>query len=376
MRNLVLVLTLLASAGTAHAAPAPRPEPPASAVQGYSDVRVRIFAENDRDSFRSGERVRLSFRTDRDAYVAVVHLTSDGEVEFLFPNGPWEDGLVRGGRSYALPQTSGSRHVTIRGSEGIGYFFAVASEEPLDFGAFQDRYARGWEFRRVVRGDPYYALDRIAYMLTPEGRYGTDAYSYYVGRRASYPRYACYDGYAEAGFWGGYYDSCDRLRGLLRDHPNYYDTRSYQGYRGRGYLADSRRDAPLHRYKERSAAGDRRSEPPLRTGTRPAGSGEVSRTRPEPLDRSGVYSSGWERDGQQQPAQGSRPAAKDKDERSRPVLQRRPGEIETSRPRVTAPPREPRRETPREPPREQPRSEPRESSRPSGEARVRPEGQP
>ncbi|HEX2091102.1 MAG TPA: DUF4384 domain-containing protein [Longimicrobiaceae bacterium] len=379
MHILLAFLALLATAGTAQAVPAPGAEPGSvsSPPPDRQEPRVRLWVENERDYFRAGERIRLQFRADRSAYVAVVHLTTDGEVEFLFPNAPWEDGFVHAGRTYALPYTSGYRYLTINGSPGIGYFFAIASDEPLDFRAFQDRYGRGWEFRRVVRGDPFYALDRIADILVDRayGSYSTDYYGYHVGRRHPYPRYACYDGYADPYFWGGYYDRCDRLVVLLRSDPYYYDTRRYRGYR-RSYLAD-RREQPLHRYKERGVA-DRNGVPPLRPSTgwdggdRGSRSEEVSRSRPEPSERGDGFSRPEAREWQQ-PQQGSRGRGEERsrtEERSRPTLQRRPAEIETSRPRVTAPQREPQREPP---PREQSRPEPREErTRPTEEARVRP----
>ncbi|MBV9773607.1 MAG: DUF4384 domain-containing protein [Gemmatimonadetes bacterium] len=413
MRNLIVALALLAIAGTAEAASAREPGPDTAAArllpsQDQSpDFRVRLVVQNERDLFSPGERIPLEFRTTRNAYVALVHLSTDGEIEFLFPNSPFDDGYVQGGRSYRAGGAYGASWVSSR-SNGMGYFFAVASPRPLDFRAFQDRYSSRWAFRRVgtqVHGDPYYALDQIAQLLVPDwedGDYAVDYYSYNVGRRYNYPRYACYDGYSSgySGYSGRYYDSCDRLRVLLQDDPYYYDTRYYRSSRGyrRSYLADGRLAESRYRYKEQDAAG-RDAVPPLRARSGGSGgqSGDSGRLRPESGSADGRRSD--DQQPQQQPRQGSQrtrpgrseePASRS-DDPPRPVLQRRPPEQETTRPRVVAPPQEPRREQPREQPREtqreQPRSEPRaepreqapaRESRPSaGSApRVRPEGQP
>ncbi|HEX2190204.1 MAG TPA: DUF4384 domain-containing protein [Longimicrobiaceae bacterium] len=397
MKKLVPALVLLALCGAAEAAPLAAP----AQAQRY-DLGVRVWADEDRDVFRPGERVRLQFHATRSAYVAVIHLTTDGEVEFLYPRSPWDDGYVRGGRTYSLPYDAGGdlRAWTVRGSSGIGYVYAVASEEPLDFAAFQDgRHRSDWAYRRIgssVRGDPYYALDRITELLVPYAEYGdyaTDYYAYHVGRRHTYPRYACYDAYADMYSWGGYYDRCDRLRVLLRDDPYYYDPRRYRRSRGY-YLVDRGRSAPDHRFKEPRAAvgsdrdryGDRRDygAPPLRrSGTPGASYDEPSRVRPEPRARS--EEAGWGREvfqQGQQPKQGEQGGKRTREERprteerSRPTLQRRPTEPETSRPRVTAPQREPQREAPRERPRSEPAREERPRSSEGGSARVRPEGEP
>lgn len=391
MKKLVPALALLALFAAA--------ETPAEA-QRYG-LGVRVWADEDRDVFRPGERVRLQFHATHSAYVAVIHLTTDGEVEFLYPRSPWDDGYVRGGRTYSLPYDAGgsARAWTVRGSSGIGYVYAVASEEPLDFTAFQDgRHRSDWAYRRIgssVRGDPYYALDRITDLLVPDSRWAehaTDYYAYHVGSRHTYPRYACYDGYADVYSWGGYYDRCDRLRVLLRDDPYYYDPRRYRRARGY-YLVDRGRDAPQHRFKEpRAAAGadrggyaDRRGSgvPPLRRsgapGSATAAYDEPTRTRPEPRQRMEdaayrreVFQQGQQPKKGEEEGKRSREERPRTEERPRPTLQRRPTEPETSRPRVTAPQREPEREKPRS----EPAREERSRSSEGGSARVRPEGEP
>ncbi|MDP9349091.1 MAG: DUF4384 domain-containing protein, partial [Gemmatimonadota bacterium] len=308
MRNLILLAALL-SLGASPAAAAE------AAVHG-NDLEVEVWAENDRDYFHSGDPLHVRFRTSESAYVAVIHLSTSGEVEFLYPRSPWDDGYVRGRRSYSLPAAGSYARWSARGPSGIGYVYVVASEEPLDFSAFRDRYGHDWSFwklGRAVRGDPYYALDRITEQLVrdPEyAGYAVDYFTYHVGRRHSYPRYACYDGYGYGGQgWGEYYYSCDRLRVLLGSDPYYYDghyRRRYRGYGQRTYLADAHRAEPRYRYKERTAA-ERGDAPPLRAGSygNTGNTGDASaRTRPEtrvrPEPEAREEGAAW-RDDQQEP---------------------------------------------------------------------------
>ncbi|HEX8361343.1 MAG TPA: DUF4384 domain-containing protein [Longimicrobium sp.] len=335
---------------------------------------VRVWMDDDRDVYRVGDRSRVLVRTDRDAYVAVLHIDTNGDVEVLHPRSPGDDGYLRGGRTHHL-SPRGYSHLSVRGGYGIGYVFAVASDEPLDSRVLRDLYYRragSWSSDYSVYGDPFRAMDRFERMLVGDYDYGehdSDYYSYHVGRRYTHPRYACYDSY---GSWyshrGAYYDSCDRVRVLLVQVPYYYDTRYYRGdrrvyYYGRnnGYYDDryGRRTQPTHGYKERTDvrddAGQRRTE--TRRPTPPAARG------------AGTYTA--DRDAQQEPRV-TRP------ERTRPTFERRPPEASPETRRAEPPPRreEPRREAPRreevrreEPRREAPRrEEPRRESRPSRES--------
>ena len=220
---------------------------------------VRVWAEDDRDLFTSGERTRLLLRTGDDAFVTVLHVGTRGDVEVLFPASPYDDGFVRGRRPYSIPSASGSaRAWRVSGTPGIGYVYAIASDEPLDLRSIRGLFpghAAGRTGERVIYGDPFEALEEIAALVLRNSRsQGWDEgwYSYHVGRRYAYPRYACHDSYGDW-YYGtaSNYGSCDRVRILLRDHPSYYDTRYYRGDR-RVVYASRRRSEPAHRYKERT----------------------------------------------------------------------------------------------------------------------------
>ncbi|HEY0155556.1 MAG TPA: DUF4384 domain-containing protein [Longimicrobium sp.] len=316
---------------------------------------VRVWMDGNRDLYRVGDRSRVLVRTDRDAYVAVLHIDTDGNVEVLFPSQPGDDGYLRGGRAYSV-RPRGSQYVSMRGGYGIGYIFAVASNEPLDDRVIRDLHYRrvgSWDPNYNVYGDPFRAMDRYERMLVGDWGYGehdSDYYTYHVGRRYTHPRYACYDSY---GSWYGsrsvYYDSCDRVRVLLVQVPYYYDTRYYRGdrrvyyarggyygnngYYGNGYYDDRyRRTQPSHGYKERTEVRDesrgysRRPAPPASRGA-----GSYTQREGEP--------------GQQQEPRVVRP------ERQRPTFERRsPDASPPSESRRPEPRSEPRTETRREPP--------------------------
>lgn len=260
MRTSLVALLLALLAGPAAAQGYYGPPGP---DYGYAP-RARVWIDNGRDSFRRGERLRIFFSTSEDAYVAVIHIDPDGELDFLYPNSPLDRDYVQGGRTYALPRGGFSGGELVRGSGGVGYLYIVASPAPLDYGYFLGGGGYNWDWSyagRRVHGDPFWALEQITRTLVPDNGYvpySTDYASYYVeGRRSLYPAYACGGGYG--GYGGGvafrmswgynpYYDSCDRLSIFLRSHPYYYDPYRYRGDR-RVVYRDYGPWQPNHAYK-------------------------------------------------------------------------------------------------------------------------------
>src|SRR5436190_21337761 len=80
--------------------------------------------------YTRGERVRLFFRLDQDAYVTIFRVDTDGRVRVLFPRDPWEDNFARAGRDLEIDgRQLGSDAFTIDDYPGVGYLFAVASAD-------------------------------------------------------------------------------------------------------------------------------------------------------------------------------------------------------------------------------------------------------
>lgn len=245
--------------------------------------QARIWVDGDRDYFSRGDRLNVRFSSSRDAYVAVVHIDTDGTLDFLYPRNPWDDGYVQGGRVNSLHQG----RYSIRGRSGMGYLYVIASDEPLDFSYFGGPHRGSWDWSfagRHVTGDPYVALEQITRYLVPNygyGGYSVDYYSYHVDRRYRYPSYACGVnrwGTHRGWGWTRHYGSCDRVVIFLRSHPYYYDTHRYRGDR-LVYLRGDRLPEVRHGYKApaREGAGGRLDTPARRaTGARGSATGRTS----------------------------------------------------------------------------------------------------
>src|SRR3954468_23822246 len=97
--------------------------------------RIELWTNRgDAAVYTRGERVRLYFRLDQDAYVTVFRVDTDGRVRVLFPRDPWEDNFARGGRDFEVDgRALGTDAFSIDDYPGVGYLFAVASADPFTY---------------------------------------------------------------------------------------------------------------------------------------------------------------------------------------------------------------------------------------------------
>lgn len=259
---------------------------PAVAISRAQDdqLQARVWLDRgDEPVLRRGESVRVFFRSTEDAFVAIVHINTDGTTRLVFPRSPDEHHFVRRGRDYRLIFPNSSEWY-VEDRPGIGYFFIVTSREPFDFEAL--RYSRlegGWDMSligRRVYTDPYVAVDDLVALLIPDWEdadYALNFATYHVGQRQSYPRFLCYSchGFRPYTVWNPYARSCTNFRVVIYDDPYYYPSNRYGGNR----VVYSRPDAAgVPRYEfEKRAAGEvgtpdvRRRATPGRTTRPPAG---------------------------------------------------------------------------------------------------------
>jgi uncharacterized protein DUF4384 len=214
---------------------------PTSTVRDPSLNRPRIELWTNRGDaavYTRGERVRVYFRLDQDAYVTIFRVDTDGRVRVLFPRDPWEDNFARGGREFEVDgRVLGGDAFSIDDYPGVGYLFAVASADAFVY----DQIESGdhWDYRVIadgrVRGDPYVAMTDLAQRIVPQGYtdWDYDVISYNVGQHYDYPRFLCYDchSYVSYSYWDPYYSSCVRFRMFVYDDPWYYPYRYYGGSR-------------------------------------------------------------------------------------------------------------------------------------------------
>lgn len=386
---------------------------------GSSGARISVWL--DRSSpYARGDRARVYVSADRDSYLTVLRIDTDGRVRVLFPQDPWDDNYVTGGRTFEVEDRGGDRAFRIDDAPGAGYVFAIVSDEKFDYSSILTQ-RDNWDYRAIadgqVRGDPYVAVTDLAERIVPTGEFDYDLAQYDVQRHYDYPRFVCYDCHAYAPYytWNPYAHSCVRFRVVIYDDPYYYPYRYYGGRRvvvvrprrpepryvfvdnhgGRDYV--TRIPTRPRRENEGGAGGGgdqmrpRRSEDVGGRGAIPVPGDTRRRINGQPEQRPGAP-------GQPPPErrrierQGDQPATREPERRDRPGTQPNPPGLEPQprppqdRPRREDPPRrepdarpEPRRPpAPRAEPRPEPRAEPRheEPRRQEPQPRAEPRRQP
>ena len=212
--------------------------------------RVELWTNRgDAALYTRGERVRVFFKLDRDAFVTIFRVDTDGRVRVLFPREPWEDNFARGGREFEVEGRSSGDAFAIDDYPGVGYLFAVTSADAFTYDAIES--GDHWDYRTIadgrVRGDPYVAMTDLAQRIVPEGYadWDYDVVTYNVEQHYNYPRFLCYDchSYVSYPYWDPYNYSCIRFRVVVYDDPWYYPYRYYGGTRvvyGRPYRPQPR----------------------------------------------------------------------------------------------------------------------------------------
>ena len=117
------------------------------------------------------------------------------------------DRHLRARRDASLEVTGArdGRSFLVDDDPGMGYLFAIASAEPLDFRRHHPGRLLGLppDRRRPHPGRPYVRLTDLAARLAPDGDYDYDIAPYYVDRHYDYPRFVCYDCHAYASYASG-----------------------------------------------------------------------------------------------------------------------------------------------------------------------------
>lgn len=161
------------------------------------DVDIELLGGNGRLVY-PGQPVGFSFRVNRDAFVVIYDIDTEGRSHLLYPRSSWDPEFVQGGVLYHLPGRGAGYRLVAEGPPGEEFVVAVASDEPIADRWFDcwDGLAGGSEFDRLgdtsarvglVRGDRFLAMDRVATRLieVPVERWerGTarDYTSFYIG---------------------------------------------------------------------------------------------------------------------------------------------------------------------------------------------------
>lgn len=93
-------------------------------------IDIDLWVNRDEAIYHPGEVLTISFRTDRDCYVAIYDIDTGGRATRLFPQ-DGDDGWVEAGRTFILPPENADYEYVIEGPAGTETIIAVASVDRM-----------------------------------------------------------------------------------------------------------------------------------------------------------------------------------------------------------------------------------------------------
>lgn len=94
-------------------------------------VQLKLWA--DKQEYKVGETLRVSFEASRDGYVTLVNVGTSGRITVLYPNAYAPDHAVKGGRAYSVPAQGDPYELTLSGPEGTEFVYAVFMTSSIKF---------------------------------------------------------------------------------------------------------------------------------------------------------------------------------------------------------------------------------------------------
>lgn len=116
-------------------------------------LNAEVWTDN--NEYYQGENIKISFRVNKDCYVAVYDIDTRGQVNLIYPTQPGDDGHIQGDRIYRIPEKYDDYELTVRGPAGVEYLQIIASREPLELPDWFNGSGL------VCDGDPYDFMDYI-----------------------------------------------------------------------------------------------------------------------------------------------------------------------------------------------------------------------
>ena len=251
----VALITVMFLATSLHSVEIKRSTPDLST--GYTDglmVNVRVSGGNG-SVLEPGERVKLTFQTNRDAYVVLYNIDSEGFVNLLYPR----DGRptrVEGNKVYFLPEAGSGLLWEADGGTGVEYIHAVAvtdrsaiREEELYFLAQNRNQPEDNRFR--IDGDPFLSFNMIDEEIVGNAKEhppATDYTYFYINRVVEYPRYLCSKCHAPGKLTDPYNMDCPEIvverydydEDVSYPYPPLFDITYVEGGDDKEYYASSK----------------------------------------------------------------------------------------------------------------------------------------
>jgi len=104
---------------------------------------VEVWMEGRQRSFGLGEMITFNARSERDGYLTMVDLGTDGTVTVLFPNSFESSNQIRAGQAMSFPTDAMGFEIQAQPPVGRGMVRAFVTPEPLDLPTVEEGFVSG-----------------------------------------------------------------------------------------------------------------------------------------------------------------------------------------------------------------------------------------
>lgn len=99
-----------------------------------SDLQIDASVDRPDRTYARGEVLKLSIKTNQDAFVTVFNVGPTGKVTQLFPNKFQKDSLLKADVDTQVPSVESNAQIRIAGNLGAELIKIVATDKPTDLG--------------------------------------------------------------------------------------------------------------------------------------------------------------------------------------------------------------------------------------------------
>ncbi|HUU46647.1 MAG TPA: DUF4384 domain-containing protein [Acidobacteriota bacterium] len=96
------------------------------------DLQVAIWPDRGEGAdYRPGDDIAMYVEANRDCFLILYNIDTQGRLNILFPYDPWTDNFVRGGEVIRFPRPQEAQDWMVEGPPGVEYVQAIASTFPI-----------------------------------------------------------------------------------------------------------------------------------------------------------------------------------------------------------------------------------------------------
>jgi len=92
-----------------------------------SDFKVELWVDKDDATYKVGEEVIFSFKTNKDCRLTLFNVGTSGKVYIFFPNKYQKDNKVKAGEEYRFPPEEAKYLFRLKGPAGVELVKAIAT---------------------------------------------------------------------------------------------------------------------------------------------------------------------------------------------------------------------------------------------------------